>query len=266
MSITMPSSIAEIIHIDMPECRKGNGADVADDADDALPILVVDSGDLPKVAKQLRDIVARSGQFFDRGGPARISLLANEKVPTVVRLNACGVVRAAHELCRPVNMDGKPVTLPERVANLYLDMLGEWRLSPLTSITTAPILATDGTIQTVAGYQPGSGVYCCNFPHLDLPARPTRADAEEALATLRVPFRTFPFADAKRKIENGVEVVGLDQPMGYDESAFLCGLLTAICRQSLWLAPGLLLNAPSISGAGTGKGLLVRSISLIAYG
>jgi hypothetical protein len=266
MSLTTPSSIAEIIQITMPRGHSGNGADAADDADDNRPLLLVDSGDLPKVAKQLRDIIAMSDQFFDRGGPARIVPVANEKVPTVVRLNACGVVRAAHQLCRPVNMDGKPITLPERVASLYLDMMGEWHLSPLTSITTAPILAKDGTIQTVAGYQPASGVYCCNIPHVDLPANPTRAEAEAALATFRSPFRTFPFADATRKIENGVEVVDLDQPMGYDESAFLTGLLTAICRQSLWLAPGLLFNAPSISGAGTGKGLLVRSIGLIAYG
>ena len=43
-------------------------------------------------------------------------------------------------------------------------------------------------------------------------------------------------------------------------------LLTAICRPSLWLAPGLLVRAPEISGAGTGKGLLVRSICAIAFG
>jgi hypothetical protein len=267
MPITIPSSIAEIIPITKPLGR--NGADAADDADDTRPILVIDTGDLPKVAKQLRDIIARSGQFFDRGGPARISRPASEKVPTVVRLSIHGVVRAAHELCRPVKIspDGPQlVTLPERVASLYLDMNGEWHLLPLVSISTAPILAKDGTIQTVTGYQTATGVFCCNIPDLDIPEKPTRAEAEAALATLRQPFRTFPFADAKRRTEDGVEVIDLAEPPGYDESAFFSGLLTAICRQSLWLAPGLLLNAPSISGAGTGKGLLVRAISLIAYG
>ena len=39
-----------------------------------------------------------------------------------------------------------------------------------------------------------------------------------------------------------------------------------MCRSSLWLAPGLLLNAPQISGAGTGKGLLARAIGMIAHG
>ena len=85
---------------------------------------------------------------------------------------------------------------------------------------------------------------------------------------LRQAFRTFPFSDAKRVNDPdlGVDVVDQNSQMGHDESAFINGLLTAICRQSLWLAPGLLLNAPSISGAGTGKGMLVRAISLIAYG
>jgi putative DNA primase/helicase len=266
MPITIPSSIAEIIPITKPLGRNGNGADAADNADDTRPALIIDTGDLPRVARQLRDIIAKSCQFFDRGGPARISWQASEKVPIVVRLNIHGVVRAAHQVCRPINMEAKPVTLPERVASLYLDMSGEWHLLPLVSISTAPILAKDGTIQTVTGYQTATGVFCCNIPDLNIPARPTRAEAETALATLRNAFRTFPFSDAKRKSENGVDVVDLDLSLGYDESSLLCGLLTAICRQSLWLAPGLLLNAPSISGAGTGKGLLVRAIASIAYG
>jgi putative DNA primase/helicase len=267
MSITIPSSIAEIIHIGMPEGRKGNGADHADVADDPRPIFEIDTGDLPKVAKQLRDLIAQSGKFFDRGGPVRIDLTPNDKLPRVTHLGIQSVVRAAHDLCRPFSLQGeKFVTLPDRVASLYLDMVGEWHLPPLVAITTAPILAKDGTIQTLTGYQAATRIFCCNIPHLAIPVKPTRAGTEAALATLRARFRTFPFADAERHFENGVEVVDLDQPPHYDESAFLCGLLTAICRQSMSLAPGLLLNAPAISGAGSGKGLLVRAIAAIAYG
>ena len=43
-------------------------------------------------------------------------------------------------------------------------------------------------------------------------------------------------------------------------------LLTAVCRSSLGLAPALLMTAPAISGAGSGKGLLVRAICAIAFG
>jgi hypothetical protein len=42
--------------------------------------------------------------------------------------------------------------------------------------------------------------------------------------------------------------------------------LTAVCRPSLRLAPGFLATAPPVSGAGSGKGLLVRAVCAIAYG
>jgi len=269
MTITIASSIAEIVTLGSPKTLNGGSADAAGGVDDSKPILVIDDGNLPKVAEELRDIFAKSNLFFDRGGPARIVLLAGERVQMAERLDKDGVVRMAHKLCRPAKAAADGIiykTLPDRVANLYLNMSGEWHLLPLASISTAPILAADGTVQAVEGYQPATRVYCCNLPKLDLPARPTRAEAEAALITLRTAFRTFPFADAARRAEDGVEVVDHDQPAGYDESAFICALLTAICRQSLWLAPGLLLYAPSISGAGTGKGKLVRAIAMIAYG
>jgi hypothetical protein len=37
-------------------------------------------------------------------------------------------------------------------------------------------------------------------------------------------------------------------------------------RDRVWLAPGLLVRAPEYSGAGTGKGLLVRAICAVAFG
>ena len=85
---------------------------------------------------------------------------------------------------------------------------------------------------------------------------------------MRQSFRTFPFADASRCWDSslGVEVVDLGMPPGRDESAFLLDLLTAVCRPSLPLAPGALFTAPEVSGAGSGKGLLVRAICMIAFG
>lgn len=64
----------------------------------------------------------------------------------------------------------------------------------------------------------------------------------------------------------GLELVDTTQPPGMDESGFLAALLTAVCRPSLFLAPGVLLRAASMSGAGAGKGLLARCISIIAFG
>ena len=50
-------------------------------------------------------------------------------------------------------------------------------------------------------------------------------------------------------------VVDISHPPGKDESAFLVALLTAVCRPSLHLAPGVLVRAAAMSGAGAGKGL-----------
>lgn len=187
-------------------------------------------------------------------------------------LTVNSVVIEAHRLCRPVTWGAKGekigVTLPERVARMYLDMRGEWRLPPLDGISTAPLLSEDGSVRDALGYDPATSLWCCKVPVLRLPERPHRVEAIAALRLLRDTFKTFPFADSVRRYDPGLrgDVLDLDRPPGRDESAFLAGLLTAVCRASLWLAPGLLISAPQISGAGTGKGLLIRAICAIAFG
>src|SRR5262249_27448670 len=51
-----------------------------------------------------------------------------------------------------------------------------------------------------------------------------------------------------------------------DESAYIVAVLSAVCRASLPLVPGTLISAPAMSGAGTGKGLLIRALCSIAFG
>jgi hypothetical protein len=179
---------------------------------------------------------------------------------------------AAHRHCRPVivNKDGDAIqaTLPDRLAALYLSMDGERDLPVLDGVATAPLLQADGTILDREGYDPQSRMWCCRVPKLDVPQHPTREDAAHALSELRLAFRTFAFADAETLVDPtlGLSVIDLDKPPATDESSMLCGLLTAIVRASLDLAPGLLITASAVSGAGTGKGLLVRAICEIAHG
>jgi hypothetical protein len=237
------------------------------DGTNGKPILLVDPGELPAVAEKLRDILATSDLLFARGLPVRITKPADGEFPIATPLTNHSVVRVAHHLCRPVK-DGKNITLPDRVAALYLDMVGDWGLPGLVGITTSPLLSDDGGIRAAEGYDRDARLFCYGIPELSVADRPTKQQAQDALATLRCAFRTFPFADSVRRFEPdlGVEVVDPNSPVGMDESGFLVGLMTAVCRQSLWLAPGFLLNAPQISGAGSGKGLLARAISAVAYG
>jgi len=157
----------------------------------------------------------------------------------------------------------KPVTLPARIASLYLALPGEWRLRPLAGIATTPGLRDDGSIHARDGYDAGACIYRHRVPRIAVPERPTRSDAEAALVKLRRLLRTFPFADARL---DGDGFVALGLPPGHDETAALAATLTAICRADLPLAPAFCVRAPSVSGSGAGKGLLVRTITAVATG
>ncbi len=239
--------------------------------------LLVDGADLPDTAAELAAMLAKVPHLFDRGGPARMARDRTRDGFVVETLTLSGVVTEAHRIARPWQrvrnrgsgeMERREITLPERVAKLYLDHRDGWGLRPLDGITSAPLLHPDGTIRAAEGYYPETRLWCERVPAVTVPAAPSREEAAAALLRLRWWFRTFAFADAERVAEAGVPVPVVDtaQPPGADESAFLCALLTAVCRPCLWLAPGLLARAPEYSGSGTGKGLLVRAICAIAFG
>jgi hypothetical protein len=234
------------------------------------PELIIHEGNLPATVTGLRRVMAAAGDIFDRDGiVVRMVTGSSTGQPIALPLSHHAVVMEAHQHCRPVrtNADGKTIaaTLPERVARMYLDS-GGWGLPPLVGIATGPLLAGDGAIRTAQGYDPKTGLWCVPSPSLVVPPHPTTDDAKAALAALRQRFRTFPFTDAHMEFEGGLEVVAQDKPPGLAESGFLASLMTAVCRPSLYLAPGLLVNAPLVTGAGSGKGKLVRAIAAIAFG
>ena len=109
-----------------------------------------------------------------------------------------------------------------------------------------------------------------NVPDLSgyVPDQPTTDDAASALLLIRETFKTFCFADAETMEDCAIRtgVVNTSVPPNKDESGFLAALLTAVCRPSLHLSPGVLLRAAPMSGTGAGKGLLARCISIIAFG
>jgi hypothetical protein len=237
---------------------------------DALPDLVVHGGNLPATVRALRIILADAGDLFDRGGVAvRLVTPSDGGQPVAHRLTSNAVVMEAHKHCRPVKVDsdGKrhPVTLTERAAKMWVETR-DWNLPMLAGITGAPVLAEDGTILTTDGYDSRLGLWCKPPPALAVPDRPTRANASAALLKLRSRFATFPFRDSPMLHRDALDVVDLTKLPGMAESCCLAALLTAVCRPSLRTAPGLLISAPDVTGAGSGKGLLVRAICAIAFG
>ena len=244
------------------------------------PRLLVRAADPDMTMAGLRDHLAATGELFDRGGVV-VRLVRDGMTGGMVAhaVNAHGIVQAAHRCCRPFSKragkDGAVEEVDARLsldlAHMYLAMRGEWGVPVLNGIASAPLLDGAGGVLAHDGYHAGTGLWCEGVPPgiaADVPAQPSRTGAAEALLTLRRHLRTFPFADASTVREQGhnVALVDLDAPPGMDESAALVALLTAVCRPSLNLAPGLLVRAASLSGAGSGKGLLVRVVCAIAFG
>src|SRR5262249_27448668 len=73
----------------------------------------------------------------------------------------------------------------------------------------------DGEIKVAKGYDPHSGLWCCDIPPIAVPVTPSRADAMSALHSIRQTFRTFPFADAPRVSSEAGELVNIGEPPSY---------------------------------------------------
>jgi hypothetical protein len=234
------------------------------------PDLIVHGADRPETVRALLKVFAEDGHLFDRGGVLVQLIRPSSGGPPIARrLVPNNVIVEAHLHCQPVIYRGNgkrmPITLPSSVAQMLLD-LGEWDLPPLAGVTTAPLLSDDGSRLVHAGYNRPHAMWCEPVPDLRVPIRPTRSQADAALLLLRTAFRTFPFAGSPTVSHGDIFVIDVNKPPSAAESAFLAALLTACCRPSLWLAPGVLVVAPEVSGTGSGKGLLVRSICQIAFG
>jgi hypothetical protein len=257
--------------IELGRRREGDGPDRR-----GLPELVINESDPTATAKELAALIANRDDFLFNGhAPVHVAVEA-DYLPRALEVTTEAVRVFGHEICSPVKLRTKKgiveriaVPLSRDIALLYLHGLeGSWGLKPFRGITTAPILDDDGSIRRASGYDAATGLWCHNIPELAVPEDPSEDHALAALDRVRYFFRTFPFADGARVRDDalGVEVIDLDKPAGLDESAFLAALLTGVCRQSIELAPGLLCNGPRFSGAGTGKGLLVKAICVIASG
>jgi putative DNA primase/helicase len=243
---------------------------------DNLPELIISGSDPTATAKDLAALIAKREDFLFNGhAPVHIAAEA-DCLPRALEVATETVRVLAHKICIPTKVritkgevERIPAPLSKDIAQLYLHGLeGSWGLKPFRGIITAPILNDDGSIRSASGYDERSGLWCHKIPNITVPAKPTESEAKRALTRLRQFFRTFPFADAARLHDRdlAVEIVDLSKPAGLDESSFLAALLTAVCRQSLELTPGFLCDAPNFSGAGTGKGLLVKAICIIASG
>ncbi len=139
-----------------------------------------------------------------------------------------------------------PALPPTWVCETVLDK-GEWPFPPLEGVIETPTLRADGTIIDRPGYDPESGfLYLPQIDFPPTPSDPTLDDAAAAAITLLEPFRDFPFVSED------------------DRATCLAAVLSIAGRPAIeGPVPMFGVGSPT---PGTGKGLLVRTITLITTG
>ena len=106
-------------------------------------------------------------------------------------------------------------------------------MPPLAGVTTAPLLAADGSILVSAGYDRAHAMWCEPVPDLSVPSRPTRADARmhscfSAPRSAHFPLPGHLWCPAAKSWR----WISTSRPSACGERV-LAALLTACCRPSL---------------------------------
>lgn len=146
--------------------------------------------------------------------------------------------------------DGKTRRVREKPPLPVIDAFlaeGHWKLPVLRGVTHVPTLLKEGILDQ-PGYHAGSGLFYS--PSIDFdPVRTSlsQEDAAKLVQEIIEPFSDLPFLDEKA-----------------DRAALLGMIFTQVLRRSIdGPVPLLMVRAPD---AGTGKGLVVDTISILATG
>ena len=221
-------------------------------AEDATRRSIVVSG------RHLRDVTADALRALDEENdpPAlfrRAGALARacrtERGQSVIEQVGEGELRGM--LARAANFvreTGAPVPPPVDVVADIL-ALGEWIFPPLESIVETPILRADGSVLDAPGYDQATRLlyvpaYGLGVPAV--PASPTRAHVDAAVAMLDETIGDFPFVDEA------------------SEANAAALLLTPLLRPAIdGAVPLALVDKPA---PGTGASLLADAVALVATG
>lgn len=228
--------------------------------------IVIAEGQLPRVVADVERVLAHSARVYRRGQllvvPSRVEHEAKPKPGQPRRsrgvlhaplASEAALVEIAMRCAEFVRQDlrtetgWKKTDLPTRYAGHVLARVGDWPNVPdLHGLAESPILRPDGTVASAPGYDASSGYLlglAIDFP--PVPERPTRAEAERALALLREPLAEFPFtSDAARSVA-------------------LSSMLSPLARPAMRTVPGHAFDAPTM---GSGKTLLADLPALLATG
>ncbi|WP_050783314.1 hypothetical protein [Methylobacterium nodulans] len=256
--------------IDLDQARRAKrlrdagaqGAGGASGSSGLLPVIKVVASELPRVVDEAEDALIESGAaVFARAGALVRPVVeptptANGGLALVAKLKSLTADSLADILAQVAKFqrfDGRAqrwvnIDPPDKAVAILLSREGRWRLPPISGITTIPTLRPDGSLLDEPGYDPATRLFLMPDEAVVMPAipeRPSRAEAQAALALLLGPLQEFPFVGP------------------VDRAVALSGILTAVLRPTLPSAPCHGIRA---SSAGTGKSYLVDLIAAIVTG
>jgi hypothetical protein len=238
-------------------------------ADERLDIYL-EGGQLDIYAELCEKMLGAGQHVYSRGGGlvrlGRAAELPSVKTVDGITTDVRGVKRAAAQLVPVEATHGWLVRKLMKLAKFHIytkqgyeradcpsTLVGNitdqklWPdVAPLIAIATTPFLRPDMSVCDTPGYDAATGIYyqpSATFPPII--EKPSRDDALQALARLRLPFAEFPYAT-----EAGKTVV-------------IAHAMTLVVRPSFDTSPVFMYPAPI---QGTGKTLIVRVISILALG
>lgn len=141
--------------------------------------------------------------------------------------------------------DPRPIACPRELPGVYLSREGRWNFPRARGVSHVPLLASDGS-SLYDDFDPASRlVIVAGDGWPPIPARPTREDAERALALVMELLAGFPFVgDA-------------------DRSVAVAAMLSACLRGALPACPGFAFDA---TVRGSGKSKLMEVCGVLAAG
>jgi len=136
---------------------------------------------------------------------------------------------------------------PKEVNEQIAAMVGDWPFPPLSGVINTPTLRPDGSLLLKEGYDEATGLVLLLPPTVPaISDRPTKADAEKALALLDALLNEFPFTNDQSR------------------SVALSMLLTPVLRGGI--PPAVPIHLVTKPAAGTGGSYLSDIASAIATG
>lgn len=143
---------------------------------------------------------------------------------------------------------GKPKRIdpPLAIAKTILARDGEWSFQRLAGVLTTPTIRPDGSLLIDPGFDPPTRILMRDPPPMPaLPEKPTRRQAERALADIEKLLTGFPFNDEASR------------------AVAISAILTTVARGGMACAP---LHAMTAPAPGTGKSFLVDIAAAILTG